>query len=350
MEVKSGEGASLPTSKAFLRKLLDRIPVTMAILNPDGTILEVNQGWREFADSEGLEWENYGIGRKYTEGLKEGTDPKFITALRKILSEERQIYSEEYPCHSPDEKRWFHLTIKPVEHDDNRYVAAIHVNVTERRLAQNRRDFLHSLLRNDVLNRLNVVQGYLDLLGKNLENGDLQEAQKNLEKSTDAAQDQIDLVQKIQTLVKIDEETTKPTQLKNSVQKAIKALRDEANDKNIQITDQTEERQVAAGPLLTEMLKNLIQNAIKHSGATQIQIRSQFQNDEYILTVEDDGKGIPEKDRNKALQKEETLGETGGTGLGLHLIKRITENYGGTIEITDSELGGAQFTIHLPQP
>ena len=68
-----------------------------------------------------------------------------------------------------------------------------------------------------------------------------------------------------------------------------------------------------------------------------------------VLTVEDDGPGIPEEAAEALLQRGTRLDEaTPGHGIGLAIVKDIANSYGGTLEIGRSELGGAAITVRIP--
>jgi signal transduction histidine kinase len=100
---------------------------------------------------------------------------------------------------------------------------------------------------------------------------------------------------------------------------------------------------------LDEMLGNLIENAAKYGGSRVFVTVSREAGFVEIL-VEDDGRGIPEADRARALERGARL-DTGkpGTGLGLAIVRDVVEIYGGTISLEESEdLGGLAARLRLP--
>lgn len=108
-------------------------------------------------------------------------------------------------------------------------------------------------------------------------------------------------------------------------------------------------------PRLMELaLSNLLVNATKY---TENKVRcSLAQKDMHcVLTVEDDGKGIPEDARDKIFKAFARIDDsrnrdTGGYGLGLAVVARVAELHGGTASVTSSKiLGGACFSICWPQ-
>jgi two-component system sensor histidine kinase PhoQ len=68
-----------------------------------------------------------------------------------------------------------------------------------------------------------------------------------------------------------------------------------------------------------------------------------------ILTVDDDGPGIPEEAAEALLERGTRLDEaTPGHGIGLAIVKDIARSYGGKLKITRSDLGGAKITVSIP--
>jgi two-component system sensor histidine kinase PhoQ len=68
-----------------------------------------------------------------------------------------------------------------------------------------------------------------------------------------------------------------------------------------------------------------------------------------VLTVEDDGPGIPEEAAGALLERGTRLDEaTPGHGIGLAIVKDIARSYGGKLTIARSDLGGARITVSIP--
>ena len=100
---------------------------------------------------------------------------------------------------------------------------------------------------------------------------------------------------------------------------------------------------------LDEMLGNLIENAAKYGGG-RVFITVSPADDMAEIIVEDDGTGIPEKERSAIFERGARL-DTGkpGTGLGLAIVRDVAEIYGGSIALEESEdLGGLLARLKLP--
>ena len=101
---------------------------------------------------------------------------------------------------------------------------------------------------------------------------------------------------------------------------------------------------------LDEMLGNLVENGAKYGGGRVFVTVERAADDRVAILVEDDGRGIPETEREALFARGARL-DTGkpGTGLGLAIVRDVAEIYGGMVELGESEdLGGLLATLKLP--
>jgi two-component system OmpR family sensor kinase len=104
--------------------------------------------------------------------------------------------------------------------------------------------------------------------------------------------------------------------------------------------------------LLERAIQNVLKNALKYADH-QIIFKLTQHNNVYVVQIDDDGTGIPEAEREKIFDAFYRLDRsrdrsTGGFGLGLAIVKQIVLLHGGTIRISQAEIGGASFEIILP--
>ncbi len=124
--------------------ILKALPAHIALLDHEGAILSVNEGWRHFAESNGLQNGAAGVGQNYLEicdrahGVCAAGAPEVAVGIRAVLSGATGEFAFEYPCHSATEQRWFQLRVNPVEHDGPCGALVMHVAVTERKRAEER--------------------------------------------------------------------------------------------------------------------------------------------------------------------------------------------------------------------
>src|SRR5689334_13019403 len=103
---------------------------------------------------------------------------------------------------------------------------------------------------------------------------------------------------------------------------------------------------------LQRVVRNLLDNAARHADSTvAVELRS---TDTMVeLVVDDDGPGIPPEDREVVFERFTRLDDgrardAGGLGLGLAMVKSITEQHGGTVTIEEAPIRGARLRVRLP--
>ena len=108
------------------------------------------------------------------------------------------------------------------------------------------------------------------------------------------------------------------------------------------------------GQLITQVLVNLLDNALKHTDPeSSIIVRVKARKNKAVFDVIDDGPGIP-KDLKENIFDNFVTGNAGsgdmarGTGLGLSIAKSIVEAHGGTISVKNRPSGGTVFSFWLP--
>jgi signal transduction histidine kinase len=99
---------------------------------------------------------------------------------------------------------------------------------------------------------------------------------------------------------------------------------------------------------LEEMLGNLIENACKWTKSS-VKIQSVQEDGAIVITVDDDGSGLPASMREAVLQRGVRADEAApGSGLGLAIVRDLVELYEGTFSLEDSPMGGLRARLRLP--
>ena len=117
--------------------------------------------------------------------------------------------------------------------------------------------------------------------------------------------------------------------------------------------DQLPEVFVLARPVeLTRAIRNILSNAQRYATKTWVRLKSDKQ--EVRLIVEDNGKGIPARERENVFRpfyrvEKSRNPETGGVGLGLTVTRDIVISHGGEIMLEDSPHGGLRVVVQLPK-
>ncbi len=107
------------------------------ILDEDGVILDVNEKWKQFTRDNGGDLDSFYLNQNYlqicsvSDGESRATASLVKDGIEKVLNGETEFRCE-YPCHSPDVKRWFELTAVPLQVVNKRYAIINHRNITTR--------------------------------------------------------------------------------------------------------------------------------------------------------------------------------------------------------------------------
>jgi len=101
---------------------------------------------------------------------------------------------------------------------------------------------------------------------------------------------------------------------------------------------------------LRQVLSNLIDNAVKYSPGSPVEVSASAANGRVVVTVTDHGGGIPEEEQTRVFEQFGRVEGTGkpGTGLGLYIARAIAEAHDGTLGLTSAPGEGATFTLSLP--
>lgn len=98
---------------------------------------------------------------------------------------------------------------------------------------------------------------------------------------------------------------------------------------------------------LYSVLENLVSNSIKHGQASQIDINISENSDVCRMKFADNGIGIPDEIKENIFDEGFHHGESGNTGIGLHIVKNTIERFGGEIKVEDNKPKGVTFIFTL---
>ncbi len=311
------------------------------LLDEDHNILLANDKAEEFFGKSKEELENW----KCYE-LAHGTDkPVKGCPLEDTLESEE---AEELEFYDEDSEKYFLARTYPINRGRNKKRRYVHqvIDITDRKKAEEREEFLNSLLRHDVGNKAQIVKGYLELL----EDYDLpEEADEYLEKAEKATREGREIIEKVSTLQEAEKEGIEKLAIDPIIEDVVDESKDRAVDKGMKIITNYPDLKcnIMGGQLLKELFKNLFINSIQHSKGSKIRISGEDTEEECIVSIEDDGKGIPDEKKDEIFDRGYTTDDERGTGLGMFLVKTLLERYDGDIKVKDSDLGGARFDIYL---
>lgn len=167
----SATGISAEVSQS----VLDSLSELVAVIDPDGSILAVNEAWRNsHLEANACTRMNYLAVCRKAADCGDKTAAAVFHGISSVLEDGQRLYATEYPCHGPDgQKRWFFMRVTPLTGKQSGAVIT-HIDITADKLAQGRQQFAATLfdaLHDGVLildqsgRVLTVNQAYLDISG-----------------------------------------------------------------------------------------------------------------------------------------------------------------------------------------
>lgn len=222
-------------------------------------------------------------------------------------------------------------------------IVCVAKDISERKKAEERAQFLHSLLRHDLGNSLQISQGFLEILNED-EFEDTQ--QEYIDQSLGAIEDAVELISDVRTLNRIDgSESLREVPLERPITEALERHDGLKREKGIRTEIEMDDVSVMAGTLLQEVFANLIENTLVHSNGSVLRLSSTVESQRVTVHVEDDGDGIPPSEREDIFQRGYSTGEASGSGLGMYIVNQLVDAYDGDVSLEESDLGGAKFDV-----
>ncbi len=164
------------------------------------------------------------------------------------------------------------------------------------------------------------------------------------------------LVSQLLSMTRLEQGTEKANFEKINLTELTKSICTEQAyaDRNVYFDAKNEISAFVDTTLITRLIQNLIDNAVKYGKADGHVWVSITENEHEIqLSVKDDGMGIPIEEQSKIWQRfyQVDASRTGdnGTGLGLSMVQKIAEIHGGYMSLESEPLKGSNFVLHLPK-
>jgi DNA-binding CsgD family transcriptional regulator len=116
--------------------VIDSMSAHVAILDEEGKIIETNRSWQEFGRKNGVLQSVESIGVNYLKVCETATEridddaARVAQGIRLILAGELDEFLAQYPCHSPEEKRWYAVRVVPYRDEMVRRAIVTHENIT----------------------------------------------------------------------------------------------------------------------------------------------------------------------------------------------------------------------------
>ncbi|PKL60773.1 MAG: hypothetical protein CVV33_00930 [Methanomicrobiales archaeon HGW-Methanomicrobiales-4] len=343
----------LADSEAFNRGLVANLPDYLMIYNHEGEILFINPSGITGMRAEGVvlngasifdfiisEQQPFAKNQMERRMRGEGVSPYELRIIRQDGTMlDVMVQATVIPYQGSDAVLVVLTDItsrKEAEEQLEKYTQVLQMTVAALGSANKKLNLLSDVTRHDILNQIHVILNSLDLMKDESDSGTCSQFLHIVEDAVGIIERQIQFTRSYQDL---GINTPEWQNLTNII--------DKLTGLDGRITDNTEGYILHADPLLPKVFENLLDNSIRHGGkVTHVDVQSSVSDDgDIIITWSDDGKGIPESEKEKIFEK----GYGKNTGFGLFLIREILA----LTQIQITEIGkegkGACFKIRVPQ-
>jgi PAS domain S-box-containing protein len=370
----------LAVSEAALKELADQKfaldqHAIVAVTDVQGTIVHVNEKFCQISQYS----ENELIGQNHRI-LNSGYHPKeFFQQMYHDIANGNVWRSEIKNRAKNGSMYWVDTTIVPfvgVDGKPRQYVA-IRADITERKLVEealagqalelSRRDkeldrsnveleqFAY-VASHDLQEPLRMIANYTQLLAERYRGQLDAQADKYISYSVDGAVRMQSLIKDLLTFSRVGKAEIEPQTIdcRAVVEQALKNLQAVVQESGAVVNWNGLPTVMGDPSQLTQVFQNLIANAIKFHGAENpvVQIDAEKKDHEWVLTVSDNGIGIPAEswqDIFVIFRRLHTRTEYAGNGIGLAICKKIVERYGGKLWIEAQAMPGSCFKFTLPR-
>ncbi len=133
---------TITNSIEFTESILNTITDHIVVIDRHCNIQFVNRSWVKFGEDNNCLTDSSWKGVNYLEACEKSAEMgdeygrKAAEGIRKAINSELDIFYFEYPCHSPEEKRWFMMRVTPFRMQEADYYVISHQNITERKIAE----------------------------------------------------------------------------------------------------------------------------------------------------------------------------------------------------------------------
>jgi len=215
-------------------------------------------------------------------------------------------------------------------------------DITERKQAEEelkinreRLKTANSILRHDITNDLVVIKSAVDIYREEHDETMIDEIEKRVEKSIKTIRNQREQEAFINAHAVLDE---------YDIEQVASDVIKNYPDTKITVTGTS---RAYADKAIYSVFENIISNAIRHSKTTKLDIDIICNNEICEIKFTDYGIGIPDEIKDKIFDEGFHYGKSGHTGIGLYIVQKTVEEYGGMVFVEDNTPQGAVFIVRL---
>jgi PAS domain S-box-containing protein len=358
-------------SGELVRAVLDSLPEHVAVLDEDGVVTMVNEPWERFAIENGGNPAGVSVGVNYLEVCRravasgDGAAAAALRGLEDVLAGRLSEFTVEYPCHAPDQQRWFLMHAKRALHGGG--IVLSHIDISERKQAEQalqqadrRKDEFLATLAHELRNPLAPLRSGLEVMRMAADSpAVITQMHGIMERQLGQ------LVRLVDDLLDVSRITYGKLELRKELVDLASVLTS-AVETSRHVIEEREHRfsiELPSTPVilnadltrLAQVFLNLLTNAAKYSErGGEIWLSAVEDGAEVVVSVRDRGIGIAADQLSKIFEPFSQIDQSleksqGGLGIGLMLVRRLVEMHGGSVVAHSDGLGmGSEFSVRLP--
>jgi two-component system, OmpR family, phosphate regulon sensor histidine kinase PhoR len=347
--------------KRRLQAIIHQLPVGLVITNNKGAVVETNK-----------QLENI-VGVKIPIGYEMGKDDSLvkgehgmptwprISPLVQSISTGRAVVRKDFVIMGPNNKKTIiQVSATPVKNKQGKVIAAVSIitDLTQQREMEKRKDDFVNIASHELKTPLTSMKLYIDSLSNRLKDQvdsksmrTLKGIQYQTERLQDLVSDLLD-VSRIQT-GKLHFEKEKFS-LDKMINETVEELQRSTKGQKIIYSKKTSITVNADKFRISQVMTNLLTNAIKYSPPDTNIVISTKKNGKYVfVSVQDQGLGIDKSEHKKIFERLYQVGDAKektypGLGMGLYISKEIIKRHRGNIWVESEKGKGSKFFFSLP--
>lgn len=333
----------------FISGVLNSLSAHIAVLDESGYIVAVNEAWKKFTRDNSISEDYSYLGENYLSVCRNAFEfygdrlaEQVHDGIRSVMDGREDIFSIEYPCHAPEEKRWFKALVTRFSAREPYHFVITHENITERKKAEEEiqsllkeKEILLREVHHRIKNNMNTISGLLMLQAGSI----------NDQAAISALNDAKNRVQSM--MIMYDKLYRSDDYRKMSVKDYLEKFIDEIflifeNSRNVSIEKDIEDFILDTkilfplGIIINELITNAFKYAFPGGRHGWIKVSVSRDSDMVSLSIQDDGVGF----------SDGTASSKPG-GFGLSLVSALTEQIDGQYSI--SGVNGTKVDISFNQ-
>jgi|Deesub1362A_J573_1020465.scaffolds.fasta_scaffold03777_5 PAS domain S-box-containing protein len=324
-------------SRRKYRDLVEKINDILYSVNENGIITYINPVVEVLSGYKPSEL----LGMNFIE-LVYREDVDFVKKQFEEISKGHGGNIEYRICTKAGEVKWISASNKPI-FSSGRFIGVQGVmrDITERKKVEIMQSeltdvlkLMNKILRHDILNNLTIISGCIEVYNETKDKKLLSRAINSIKKS-------IELINNMKELESLlhSEDGFKMYSIREII---------ESVTLNYQVDCRIRgDCSVMVNGAFSSVIDNIVRNAITHGKSENIEIDIENKDNICEIRIADFGEGIPDEIKDKIFDEGFKFGEAGNSGLGLYIVKKLIDKYGGEITVEDNKPRGTVFILRL---